>query len=477
MRKEDYGVYFQDDWKVTPNLTLNLGLRYDLIEYPKHRDDLLASIDIDTGEFLWDGVNPVTGEPPNARRGIVEPDYNNFAPRFGIAYRVGEKSTVRAGYGVFYMSNYLWEAQGIRGNWPYAISESLSNLNERTDFSFAETTFSPQLDIEMGSTVEPRAQHIVNRNNRVSYTQQWNLHVQRQLTDSLMVELGYVGTKGSDMSSFVNTNTALPGAGEVDPRRPYPHYGAMSEMTNEADSIYHGLQVKVEKRFSDGLSFRVNYAWGKTLDTLGAGFSASKSPQNPLDPESDRSLSDLHRLHTFSGDYVWQLPIGRNRAIGSDMGAVANAILGGWQLTGVATANSGAPINVVIPRDVANIGPRVQAQRPDLVGDPQAGVSGAPDQYLNKSAFAEPTPFTFGNAGRNIVTGPNLFQLDFGLYKNFRIAESMALQVRSEYFNVFNNVNFGLPNANFDSPAFGNIGGLVAGQAARQIQVGVKLLF
>ena len=477
MRKEDYSFYFQDDWKATPNLTLNLGLRYDLIEYPKHRDNLLASIDIDTGEFLWDGDNPVTGEGPNARRGIVEPDYNNFAPRFGLAYRMGERSTLRAGYGVFYMTNYLWEAQGIRGNWPYAISETLSNLNERTDFSFVETTFSPQLEIEKGSTVAPRAQHIVNRNNRISYTQQWNLHVQRQLTDSLMVELGYVGTKGDDMASFVNTNTAPPGPGAVNPRRPYPQYGAISIMTNEATSNYHGLQVKAEKRFSEGLSFRANYAWGKTIDTLGAGFSVSKSPQDPHDPEADRALSDLHRSHIFTADYIWELPFGRNRRFGSNMSPMAGAILGGWQLTGVVTANTGAPINISIPRDVANIGPRVQAQRPDLVGDPLAGVSGAPEQFLNKSAFAEPAQYTFGNAGRNIVTGPALFQMDFGLYKNFRITETVGLQVRSEYFNLFNNVNFGLPNANLDSPAFGTIGALAAGQTARQIQLGVKFLF
>ncbi len=477
MRKEDYSFYFQDDWKVTPKLTLNLGLRYDLIEYPKHRDDLLASIDIETGQFLWDGVNPVTGEAPNARRGIVEPDYNNIAPRAGLAYRIGEKSTIRAGYGVFYMSNYLWEAQGIRGNWPFAISETLSNLNERTELSYVETAFSPQLEIEKGSTVAPRAQHIVNRNNRVSYTQQWNLHVQRQLTDSLMVELGYVGTQGSDMSSFVNTNTAPPAPGEVNPRRPFPEYGAMSIMTNEATSNYHGLQFKAEKRFSEGLSFRTNYAWGKTIDTLGAGFSASKSPQNPLDPDSDRALSDLHRSHVFTADYIWELPFGRNRRFGSNMGPAAGAILGGWQVTGVVTANTGVPINVVIPRDIANIGPRVQAQRPDLVGDPLAGVSGAPEQSLNRSAFAEPAPYTFGNAGRNIVTGPGLFQMDFGLYKNFRLTETMGLQVRSEYFNVFNNVNFGTPNANFDSSAFGTIGALAAGQTARQVQFGVKLLF
>jgi hypothetical protein len=422
-------------------------------------------------------VNPVTGEAPNVRRGIVEPDRNNFAPRLGLAYRLGDKSTIRAGYGVFYMSNFLWEAQGIRGNWPFAISETLSNLNQGKDLTFAETTFSPQLDVERGSTVEPRAQHIVDRNNRISYTQQWNLHVQQQLTDSLMVEVGYVGTKGTKLSSFVNVNTALPGPGAVDPRRPFPHFGAMSQMTNAADLIYHGLQLKVEKRFSDGLSFRTNYAWGKTIDNLGAGFSASRSPQDPLDWAADRSLSDLHRSHTFSSDLIWQLPFGKGQAFGANMGGVADAILGGWQITGVTTANSGAPITVSVPRDIANVGPRSGSQRPNLVGDPFAGVRGAPEQFINRAAFAEPAPFTFGNAGRNLVTGPSAFQLDLGLYKNFLLTERFTLQFRSEYFNLLNHVNFSSPNANFDSTAFGTIGSVAAGQFARQIQFGLKLLF
>ena len=131
MRKEDYSLFFQDDWRATANLTVNLGLRCDMSEWPKHRDDLLASIDLGTGQFLWDGHNPITGEGPNVRRGIVEPDNNNFAPRVGMAYRLGEKTTVRSGFGVFYMTNYLWEAQSVRGNWPFAISENFSNLNDR----------------------------------------------------------------------------------------------------------------------------------------------------------------------------------------------------------------------------------------------------------------------------------------------------------------------------------------------------------
>jgi hypothetical protein len=479
MRREDYSFYFQDDWKMTPNLTMNMGLRYDYIEWPKHRDDKLASIDIGTGEFLWDGTNPVTGEAPNVRRGVMEPDYNNFAPRLGLAYRMGDRNTIRAGYGVFYMSNYLWEAQGVRGNWPFAISDNLGSLNDRFPTSPVEATFSPQLSIQPGSTVTPSAQHIVQRHNRTSYTQQWNLHVQRQLAEDLMVEVGYVGTRGLKLSSFMNVNAAPPGPGEVTPRRPFPQYGPMSQMDFSGMSTYHGLQFKIDKRFNRGLSFRGNYAFGKVLDTMGAGFGASAATQNPFNIRADRALSDLHRAHTFTFDYIWEIPFGKGRTFGANAGGVADAILGGWQLTGIITANSGAPFNVSIPRDIANVGPRSIGQRPNLVGDPFAGVQGAPEQFINRAAFDEPDPFTFGNFGRNVLTGPSLFQFDFGLYKNFRVTERIGVQFRSEFFNFLNNVNFGNPNTNFDAgPAvFGSIAGLAAGQYARQVQFGLKVMF
>ena len=479
MRKEDYSFYFQDDWRATPNLTINLGLRYDYIEWMKHRDNLLASIDIGTGEFLWDGDNPITGEGPNVRRGIIEPDHNNFAPRIGLAYRLGDKSTIRAGYGVFYMSNYLWEAQGVRGNWPFAISENFGNINDRFPVHTVENTFTPDLDVQFGSPIAPNAQHIVPRHNRTSYTQQWNLHVQRQLTEELMVELGYVGTRGLKLSTFSNVNTALPGPGEVQPRRPFPQYGPLSEMGNQSSSIYHGLQFKIEKRFSDGLSFRANYAFGKTIDVLGAGFSASQTAQNPHNILGDRALSDLHRAHTFTFDYVWQIPFGRGKAYGSGMNKAADAILGGWQLTGIMVANSGPAFNTTVPRDIANIGGRVGAERPNIIGDPFSGVSGGPEQYINLAAFGEPDPFTFGTLGRNALLADGLFQFDIGLFKNFKLTERIGLQFRSEFFNAFNNVNFGKPNSNFDAGpgVFGSIGGLAAGQSARQIQFGLKILF
>jgi hypothetical protein len=477
MRKHDYSVFVQDDVKVSPKLTLNVGLRYDYLGWPVHRDNKLGSFDLDTGQFIWDGVNPIDGSPPNVRRGVVDPRYNNFAPRFGAAYRIGDKSTVRAGYGLFYNGNYLWEAQGVRGNYPFAISETQTNLNVLEPNKPLETVFTPVLEVTPGADVPLSAQHIVNRHNKTSYTQQWNFHVQRRLTEDIIAEVGYVGNKGTHLTMFTNANTALPGPGDPNPRRPFPVLGATSIMDNNATSSYHGIQAKIEKRFSKGLTFRANYAFGKVLDNGGSGFGASSAPQNPYDVRADRGLSSLNRTHIFSLDYVYQLPFGRGQRFGTNMNRLADAFIGGWEVTGIFSATSGQPFTVGIGRDVANIGARSISQRPNLVGDPYSGALNAPDLWINKDAFAEPAPFTFGNLGRNTLVGPGFAQFDFGGYKNFMITELIRLQFRFEAFNITNRVNFGNPDSNFDDPVgtFGRITGLSG--RPREEQVSLKLIF
>jgi len=475
MRKNDYSAYVQDDWKVTQNLTLNLGLRYDYLAWPHHRDDKLGSFDLDTGKFIWDGINPVDGSPPNVRRGIVEPNYTNFAPRIGFAYRMADKTTVRSGYGLFYNGNYLWEAQGVRGNYPYAISETLTNLNSTGPTSPFASTFTPVLTVTPGADVPLSAQHIVNRHNKTSYTQQWNLHIQHRLMEDLVAEVGYVGNRGLHLTTFSNANTALPGPGPVDPRRPYPILGATSLMDNNASSTYHGLQAKLDKRFSKGLTFRGNYAFGKAMDVGGSGFGASSSPQNPRDRNADYALSSLHRTHIFSFDYVYEIPFGKGHRMGGNLGSFADALLGGWQVTGILAARSGSPFNVSIGRDIANTGARSISQRPDVIGDAYAGARSSPDLWITKAAFREPAPFTFGNLGRNRYIGPGFFQMDFGGYKNFNIAERVTMQFRAEVFNITNRVNFGNPDSNFDSTTFGRITGLAG--APLEAQLGLKIGF
>ncbi|MFN7995603.1 MAG: TonB-dependent receptor [Bryobacteraceae bacterium] len=477
MRKHDYSAFVQDDWKITPKLTVNLGLRYDYLGWPVHRDNKLGSFDLATGKFIWDGTNPIDGAPANVRRGIVNPRYNNFAPRLGWAYRLNDKTTVRSGYGLFYNGNYLWEAQGTRGNYPFAISETQTNLNLTATPTPLESTFTPILEVTPGANVPLSAQHIVNRNNKTSYTQQWNFHVQRRLTEDLIAEVGYVGNKGTHLTMFSNANTALPGPGDPNPRRPWPVLGATSIMDNEATSTYEGLQAKVEKRFSQGLTFRVNYAFGKAIDNGGSGFGASSAPQNPNDVRADKALSGLYRKNILTADYVYQLPFGRGRKFGSNMNRATDLVLGGWELTGILSASSGSPFTVNIGRDIANVGARSISQRPDLVGDPYAGAHTAPDMWINKAAFAEPAPYTFGNLGRNTLIGPGFAQFDFGGYKNFTITERIALQFRFEAFNLTNRVNFGNPDSNFDDPVgqFGRITGL-AGRP-REEQISLKLMF
>jgi len=473
MRWSGYYFFFQDDIKVNSRLTLNLGLRYDYTQWPRHRDNKLGSFDLETGRYIWAATNPITGEAANTFPTVIHPDRNNWAPRAGFAYLLDSKTTVRAGYGWFYNTNFLWEAQGIRGNWPFAISETKTNLNATTIDSPLRTTFSPQTSTGPGTNVPPDAQHIAGRNRRVSYMQQWNLHLQKEVAGGLVLEAGYVGTKGSKASIFANANTAPPGPGAVQPRRPFPQLGPTSLMTDIASSIYHGLQLKAEKRFSQGLAFLGSYTFSRNINTGGDGFSMSASPQDPTCIECERALSAFHRTNIFAMNFVYELPFGKGKQFGSDLGGAANHILGGWQFNGIITASSGQPINVTIPRDIANIGARSISQRPNVSGNPNIS-NPTSTRWFDTSVFSQPAPFTYGNAGRNIITGPSNQTWTLGFYKNFMIREPHSLQFRVEMFNAFNNVNFNNPTTNFDSP---NLGRIFGSAPARQIQFGLKYYF
>jgi hypothetical protein len=479
MRWSLYHFYFQDDFKVSPKLTLNLGLRYEYTQWPVHRDDKLGSYDYAAGKYIWTGVNPITGEPPNTIRTVVPPDRNNFAPRFGIAYLLNNKTTIRVGFGVFFNSNFLWLAQGIRGNWPYAISENFSNLNTGQTSTPVKTAFPSYTSIQPGIQVPPSAQHIVNRGNRVGYSEQYNIHLQREVGNSIVLEAGYVATAGLKQSVYSNINTAPPGpyadSTDLNNHRPHPDLGVVSDMANSAHSIYHGLQLKAEKRFSQGLSFLGTYTWSHNISVLGDGFSQSQTAQNPDDARADRGLSNFDHRHIFAFNYVYELPFGKGKPHLNSMNAVGNSILGGWQINGIITARAGAPFNVFIPRDIANIGARSISERPNVSGDPNISGGGSVERWFNTDVFSEPAPYTYGNAGRNIVVGPGHHNWNFGLFKNFQIREEHRIQFRVEFFNLWNHTNFGLPSGNFDDKA--NFGRITSSDPARQIQFALKYNF
>ena len=307
--------------------------------------------------------------------------------------------------------------------------------------------------------------------------QQWNFTIQRKLSSDIIAEVGYVGNKGTHLSMFINGNTAQPGPGDPDPRRPWPIEGPTSVMDNIASSHYEGLQAKLEKRISYGLTVTANYSFSKTMDVGGSGFGASSSPQDPYDMAADRALSSLDRANIFSLSAIYTLPFGRGRRYGANFNGFEDAILGGWELTGIISATSGSPFTVTLENDIANIGARSISQRPNLVGNPYAGARSTTGLYVNPAAFAIPADYTFGNLGRNTLIGPGFFDTDFGGYKNFRLTERLGMQFRAEIFNITNRVNFANPNSDLNSATFGQISGYPSGPQPLEAQFGIKLSF
>ncbi len=485
MRQERWHFYAQDDIKVSRRLTLNAGLRYEYSQWPVDRWNRIAGFDPTTpphGAYLWAGYNPILKLPPNVRRSFRDPDFNNFAPRFGLALQLAPKTTFRSGYGIFYVSNYLWEDQGSRGTWPYAISESYSANFPSTlpeNLMHITTFFGPETAPGPNST--PSSIHVLGRLDRTGYVQQWNAGLQRQLTSALLLELDYVGSRGVKQALYTNLNTALPGPGPVGtPEHPRIYgnsLGSMLLMTNQGSSIYHALQVKLEKRFSRGLQFLSSYAWGKEIDIGGSCFSCSQPPQNPFDWKADRASGTFDYRHVWSFNYFYQLPFGRGNKYLSNANKVTNGLAGGWEFTGIAHYNSGGPINVYFPGDVANIGGAV-SQRPDrVIGQPQrAFVPGERRLgWINLDGYSTPAPYTFGNAGRNTERGPGSGYWNVGLLKNFPLAsENRSLQFRAESFNLLNHASMGCIFPYYALPDFGTS---FCATATREIQFGLKFLF
>jgi hypothetical protein len=460
-------LWFQDDIKVTSRLTVNLGLRYEYNQWPHHRRGRMGGFDMTTGHFYWVSKNPITGEAANAIPTIAEPQRKNFAPRIGFAYRITPKTVVRGAYGIFYNSNLGWEWSTGRGNWPYSISDNVTGVNipgvapTRADQQFA--SFDPK-------SVKPTAQHTISRDLSMPYMQNWNIGIEHQLTQSLLLEINYQGAKGTHLSSFLSDNDPPPGPGDPNLRRPYPIAGAVSDLKMIATSRYNALTLKGEQRFWKGLAFVASYAFQKSID-LNSEFGGT-SPQDNQNIRASMGPSGFDQTHVFNTGYSWEIPSGSLRG-------VTKHVLGGWQTSGIWTLETGRPVNLGIQFDNANVGARGNFQRPNLVGDPfpsgWTNTYGPGGLYFNPAAFAVAPQYTYGNLGRNALRGPGFKNFDIGIFKNFRFSERIRLQYRAEGFNAFNNTNFANPGGTVGTANFGRITGTNNNQ--RSIQMGLKLLF
>jgi hypothetical protein len=461
-------LWIQDDIKVSNRLTINLGLRYEYNPWPHHRRGRMGGFDAIDGRFYWTGTNPITGQGPNVIPTIAPREGLTFAPRLGLAYRIGNRTVLRSAYGIFYNANFGWEWSTGRGNWPYSISQIETNLNRglapavRADQLFG--AFDP-------TAIQPSAQHTISRDLAMPYMQNWNFGIEHQLTSTLLLDINYQGAKGTHLSSFLSTNDPPPGPGPVLPRRPFPDAGAFSELKMIGTSRYNGLTVKAEQRLWKGLTYIASYAYQKSID-LNSQFGGT-SPQDNQNIKASMGPSDFDQTHVFSAGYSYLLP-------GPSQG-FARAVFGGWQTSGIWAFETGRPVNLTLPFDNANVGARGNFQRPNLVGNPfpdgWTPSYGPAGQYFDPNAFAVPAQYTFGNLGRNRIRGPSFQNMDLSLFKNFRFTERVNLQFRSEFFNAFNMQSFGQPGGSYGTTSFGRITGMAATSTQRSIQFGLKLYY
>ena len=479
-----YFFYVQDDFKVNRKLTLNIGLRYEFVSMPKERRDAQATFNIATGTLdIPSGRNdPLAAsffeEIPvnrNAPRQLVPQDRNNFAPRIGFAYQLTPKTVIRSGYGVFYSS---YEAGPLSipnpGNNPPFYQES--NWN-RVNFVTPNPIVS-QLSggLPANAFTSPVAPSLfsIDPNFRNPYVQHWNFGVQRDLGGNTVWEVSYAGSSGKKLYEFRNINQPLatpdPNA-DVDPRRPYPFLGSDLTYWCSCDSSsYHSLQTKVEKRFSNNLSFLGAYTWGKSIDEqsqASLGFDNSSGARSNYNYRAEKARSDYDIAHRFVVSYTYELPFGR------EWNGVGKAIAAGWQIMGIHAFNTGTPFTVHARTDFSNSGGDA---RPDLVPgvstEPTGGRTRA--QWFNPAAFQDPAPGRYGNVGRNTLSSPGTISIDLSIFKNFELTERARLQFRSEFFNLPNHPNFRGIDTTYDSPSAGE---LSSAAAARQIQFALKLLF
>jgi hypothetical protein len=468
-----YGFYAQDDVKLTPTLTLNIGARYDVMPYPYEMHNRLSNFDPATGTMLLAGVN--------TRRNLVDTDYHDVAPRIGLAWTPGSASTViRAGYGIGFV-----DPLGGEG----ALNSNEFNLpfyyvNTLIQFPFTQQTYTlsnglpglviPSLSAPTGD------QRYIDPTERNAYSQTWSFGVQQAIGKSIFAEADYVGTSGTGLLTATDINAAPPGTTNPVLRQPYGlSLSEIRDLSDSAHSIYHGLQSKIEKRFSRGLYTLLSYTWSKAIDNQSNGTdTATASGQYPQDPQNsglDRGLSSFDLPQRFVASLVWELPFGRGKAFGRNAPRQINGLISGWQLSGIFLAESGSPFSVLMScADVNAEGDNCRPNRIASGGLPAGEQSIA--EWFNTAAFVIPPTPAYGNAGRNILFGPALQNFDLGLARAFHwgSAESHRVQIRAEFFNALNHTNLGLPVNSIDSPAFGSITTAAPG---REIQMGARVEF
>ncbi len=398
---------------------------------------------------------------------MVNTNYNNFAPRVGFAWRPfnDNRTVIRSGYGIFYTGSRLNPVRtDLAGGFPFSVSQTFNAPSTNLSAVSLANPFPASLAKFSGVTTTDGYQV----NPPTSYLQSWNFTLERELGAGIGLEAGYVGSKGTDLSRKYDINQELHYPNLVLPDgsfpRPYPFFNSIEYYAFASNSNYNAAIITLRRRFANGLFFRVNYSFAKSIDDASgenyAGAGGYAGAQNSLDLAAERGRSDFDITHYLSLNFIYQLPFGHN------------VVLRGWELAGDGQVHSGQPITPQLSTGIADLG---EATRPDRIGN-GALPNPSPNMWFNVADFpiVPVTAFAFGNSGRNILNGPGFIGFNFLLSRRFAITERSNLQIRWEVFNATNHSNFNLPNVNVDTNTAGTI---TSALPAREIQFGARYSF
>lgn len=465
VRQWRYGIYFQDDWKVTQNLTLNLGLRYDLFGLPNEENAVSRTLRFDLGPA------PVLYPEPGQQADLWENEYRYIAPRLGFAYRMGTKNVIRGGWGIFYTAAQFDNINILQLNPPIAGSLTVINnaINPAATIQNpVPREIFPQNPIFNVVTIPP------DRKRRNASVQNWNFQVSRQISNNDVLEVGWVGSKGTHVDTSLNNfNNPRPSLLPFSQsRRPYPQFNRIRMIVADGNTLFHSLQSRYEHRFSRGLSITAAYTWGHLIDdtaqTINRGGCGCQDPLNRGRAERADSIFDVR--HRMVAGYVWEIPWAKS------LRGAPGLLIGGWQLGGIITLQSGLPFNVTQSGDSQNV-EFSSWERPNLVSGQKATIANRdPNLWFNTEAFSRSVG-EFGNAPRNPLVGPGIHTLDLSISKAFRMpyAEGHDLLFRTEFFNALNTPQFGAPGGVLGTGTFGRVTSTQVDN--RQIQFALKYTF
>ena len=481
-RQSLFAFFFQDDYKILPRLTLNIGLRYEYNTTPTEAHGRIVNI-----------PHPLTDTNVTVGNPLYHAPNKMFAPRVGFAWTPfpDSKTVVRGGFGIFY--DQLW-----------------MNLYGNTRWSppFYHTTFFlspafPDPTAGSGGAFPVGINSPFQFNPSQPYAMQYNLNIQRELPGSMAFTIGYVGTRGVHLPTQQAVNPPTP---QIQPDgslffpagapRLNPNFGPVSDILMAGNSFYNALQLSLARHFAQGLEFQVSYTFSKIIDDVSGPYPTDFTtdpavPQNPFNLHASRSVSSFDHTHAFVANFNYELPFGHSRKYGSQSSGVVNAIIGDWAISGITSAVTGNPFTVLLGFD------RCQVVDTPCYPDVAPGnlrVTGNPNQWYDPAGFTLQPAGTLGNSPRNVLRGPGLFTQDLALRKQFQLTERLHLEFRSEFFNITNHPNFASPNNTRDPTGSGGKGDVVIADASgvpvgnagkifstvttsRQIQFALKLLF